>query len=1356
MIPQETINTILSSANIVEFINEYVSLRKKGINYAGCCPFHDEKTASFVVSPHKGTPPNGIYHCFGCGAGGNVIKFVQEYEKISFPEAAKKVAAKYNIIVTETGGKSEADTKEKLAEYAARESIKNVTKWASGYFSSNVKEEAAANYFIKRELSDDVIEEFKLGYAIADWSGILNNATRNGFNQDILIKAGLIKKGDRNSFDYFRNRIIFPFFDVMGNVIGFTGRDISDVKDTAKYLNSPDTIIFNKGSILYGLYQAKKSIQDNDSVYLVEGNIDVLRFYRMNIKNTVANSGTALTKAQCQLIKRFTNNVTIVYDGDKAGIKATFKNIDIILENGLNVRAVMLPEGEDPDSFGRKLQITNYELRDKSLKNEIDPNIKLKKWLDKHEKDFIELKFDILNEDTDNTTKKVTIAKEILHSISLIPDDFTRNEYKKKCINKFKLDQSDIDNFFKQKKNLPEKPADSKNGWIGLETATDAIKEKEECLITLDYDTMIKLICEGCENIIYHTGKIEELHLQELNKITQNIVLIDKITISDIENESKIIQLGKRLFKYRINVKIFEEYENAKGFIDARYFSFLDFYVKISSEYINKNKGDNLIRKNQYEGICDLLSFADNTIISVSTSYIAKQLELKESAFTKILQPYLEKRKTKVKMQTEGLVSEGEILQFDPERLPAYVDQEKFRRYGFFAAQNSKGLKVAYVFRTDQGGLMTVGNFYMEPLFHVFHNDPVKNKRIVQINNGVQNKQFYMELSSDALVDFNMFKKSLIRLGGNVFSKGKATHFEMIVDATSNSFPTCYELNTFGQQHEGFFAFTNAIFSEGVIKYVDEFGLVEHDKVNYYSPAFSKIYSSQRKDDDKYEQDRFFVFKENNDTDFMTWAKLMNDVYAANDNGKWALIMAILSAFRSVIYPIDRLFTSLFFTGPTGSGKSQIAISIRSLFMHPNASLFNLNSGTDAALSTTFERYTDVPIILEEYNDYGISDNKFQMLKAAIYDGEGRTKRKDATSKDLDISKINGAPIILGQERPERDDGALANRCVLKYVPKKLEWTDEEVKLFQDLKKRQNNGLTNILIEVLRIRPVIIEHFTKTQRLCYKELKVIFRDKGINDDIRVTNTVSLFITMVKVLETYAPHLELPFTYEEFFKLAQEQVIEQSEQIQSTNRLSGFFESIEILMNRDKVLMGRDFKFEITNKITIMLNQKETIEKCLDKDTKILYLRINNIHSHYVDLKKNEALKMGNLNTYIKDHPAYIGYVKSTRYNWVEFKEHKDPTKNYVEKIAMKSSANTGGIAFDYNILKESVNIDLEKYDAVRELLDEQASTPPQPSPDRGGSNDLVGEQTTIELNSSFNLSSVDTEQTERDPDDPPF
>jgi hypothetical protein len=424
--------------------------------------------------------------------------------------------------------------------------------------------------------------------------------------------------------------------------------------------------------------------------------------------------------------------------------------------------------------------------------------------------------------------------------------------------------------------------------------------------------------------------------------------------------------------------------------------------------------------------------------------------------------------------------------------------------------------------------------------------------------------------------------------------------------------------------------------------------------------------------------------------------------------------MAILSAFRSVIYPIDRLFTSLFFTGPTESGKTQIAISIRSLFMAPEAPLFNLNSGTDAAFFAMLERFRDIVIIFEEYNDWQISDVKFQGLKAAVYDGEGKTKRKDATSKDLDISKVNGVPILLGQERPERDDGSLGNRCVLKMVPKKSDWSEDEVSLFQELKRREKKGLSNILIDILRIRQVVAEHFAKQQRITFKELKSIFREKGITVENRITNTVSLFTAMVKVLEVHAPHLELPFTFDEFFKLAQEQIIEQSEAIISTNRVSGFFESIEVLMLREKVLAGRDFKIELSGEtIIVMMNSKETIDKPVSKGTKLLFLRINNIHSHYQDLKRNEALKMGNLMTYIKDHPAYIGHVKSTRFEWNEVHDSGDPMKDYASKKAFKASSNTSAVVFNYDVLKNSVNIDLEKFEGSSIILDEN-NTDPEP------------------------------------------
>ena len=1294
MIHQDIINSILAASKIEEVISDYVNIKKRGVNYVGCCPFHNEKTPSFVVSPAK-----NIFTCFGCGKTGNVFNFIMEHENISYPAAIKIVGAKYGITVTEKLSKEDQE------KYGKRESIKNTLAWSAKYFSANILTAEAANYIKEREITKESIEEFKLGYAFNNWHSLMKCASENGYTRDNLLNSGLIRENDKTTYDYFRNRIMFPFMDISGNIIGFTGRILTEEKEQAKYLNSPDTELFSKGKTIYGLFQAKKHIVEKGFAYLVEGNVDVVQFHQKGLKNTIAGSGTAFTHEQAQLIKRFTDTVTMVYDGDTAGIKATFKNIDILIENGISVNAVILPDEEDPDSFAKK-----------------HSNEELEEYLKQNEKDFITLKHELMKSGKETPAEQTEILRSVIKTIALIPDKLERKIYQDKCSKKFGFPAEDVTTELrvllsdKKKKQVDT----TVNGWMGLEIATESIKENDECHITLDKQKFLDMVSGQTENTLFHSGKIENIHIQQLNNITENVIIIDSITTKDIEEDTKLLRLCKAMFKKRMNVKIMlpkvdkpikidddENDDDSKS--DGLYESFLDAFVRISIKYVKDNEGDDLIKKKQIENTADLLSYADNTIISISTSYISKDFGIKEAAFKNIMKPFLEKRKTNIKMASEGIVSEGEILQFNPEKLPDYVDKEFFNRYGYFPAQNSKGKKVAYVFRTDQAGLITVGNFYMEPLFHVHNVDPTKNKRIIQINNGEQNKQFYTEITSDNMIDFASFKKCMWREGGNVFSKGKAIHFEMILASLANRFPLCYELTTFGQQHEGFFAFTNAIFSNGEMKFTDEFGLVSHNDITYYSPAFSKIYSGQRKDDDKYEQDRFFVFKENKETDFATWSALMDKVYKANDNGKWALIMAILSAFRSIIYPIDRLFTSLFFVGPTESGKTQIAVSVRSLFMTPEAPLFNLNSGTDAAFFATLERFRDVPIVFEEYNDYQITDVKFQGLKAAVYDGEGKTKRKDATSKDLDVSKVNGVPVLLGQEAPERDDGSLGNRCVIKQVPKKSDWTEEEVAAFQELKMREKKGLSNILIDLLRIRPIVSEHFAKQQRIVFKELKNKFREKGITVENRITNTVSLFTAMVKVMELYAPHLKLPFTFDEFFELAQNQIIQQSEQILSTNRLAGFFESIEILMLRDKIKAGRDFKIESGHSdITVMINSKETMVKEINREDKLLYLRINNIHSHYMDMKRNEALKMQNLMTYIKDYPAYVGHVKSTRFEWTEVVEGNDPIKDYVTKSVNRASANTSAVVFNYNVLKENLNIDLEKYEEETSTSDVQA------------------------------------------------
>ena len=348
MIDQATIQKIFDTADIYEVISEFVHLKKRGVNYVGCCPFHNEKTGSFTVSPAK-----GIYKCFGCGKGGNVVNFIMEHEQMSYIEALRWLAAKYNIPIEER-----ELTEDEKREKSERESMLIVTSYAEDFFVEQLfhtdeGQSVGLSYFHRRGLDEKTIEKFGLGYCPEAWDAFTKAALEKGYKQEFLVKTGLTIESERGLFDRFRARVMFPIRDIAGKIIAFGGRIMTNDKKSAKYLNSPESEIYHKSRTLYGIYFAKRSIVQQNRCYLVEGYLDVISFHQKGIENTVASSGTSLTVEQIRLIRRLTPNVTIIYDGDAAGIKASLRGIDLVLEEGLNVRVVSLPEGEDPDSYAQ-------------------------------------------------------------------------------------------------------------------------------------------------------------------------------------------------------------------------------------------------------------------------------------------------------------------------------------------------------------------------------------------------------------------------------------------------------------------------------------------------------------------------------------------------------------------------------------------------------------------------------------------------------------------------------------------------------------------------------------------------------------------------------------------------------------------------------------------------------------------------------------------------------------------------------------------------------------------------------------------------------------------------------------------
>ena len=478
MIDQATVDKIIDSANILEVVSDFVTLRKRGVNYVGLCPFHDEKTPSFSVSPSK-----GICKCFSCGKGGSAVHFIMEHEQLSYYEALKYLAKKYNIEIEER----ELSDEEKQIK-SDRESMLIVNSFAQEYFSNILFQHSEGRsvglaYFHERGFKDDIIHKFALGYSLEQRDALAIEAKKRGYKEEYLLKTGLCLEGQNGYIsDRFRGRVIFPVFSLSGKVLAFGGRVLRKSDKLAKYVNSPESEVYHKSNVLYGIYQAKQSIVKNDNCFLVEGYTDVLSMHQAGVENVVASSGTSLTPGQIRLIHRFTNNITVIYDGDAAGIKASLRGIDLILKEGMNIKVVLLPDGDDPDSFAKKQSASSFT-----------------EYIKNHEVDFIRFKTNLLLDSAGNDPiKRAELISDIVQSIAIIPDTIVRSVYTKECsrlmeiseevllreINKIKLSQLQ-NGTPPNKKTLSETSADKQNSQeegtqnddTGTSTETESIPQ---------------------------------------------------------------------------------------------------------------------------------------------------------------------------------------------------------------------------------------------------------------------------------------------------------------------------------------------------------------------------------------------------------------------------------------------------------------------------------------------------------------------------------------------------------------------------------------------------------------------------------------------------------------------------------------------------------------------------------------------------------------------------------------------------------------------------------------------------------------------------------------------------------------
>ncbi len=511
MIAPVTIQKILDEARVDEVVGEFVSLKKRGINLIGNCPFHNEKTPSFYVSPTK-----GIYKCFGCGKAGGPINFLMESQQMSYVESLRYLAQKYNVEIEEV-----KVTDEIREQINTKESILIALNFAQKYYSTNLLEKdegksVGLSYFKERGFDEKIIEKFQLGYSLAQRDAFTTHALNNGFQLDILKKACLTSKVENSRYDFFSERVMFPIHDIMGRVIAFGARTLKSDKSLPKYINTAESEVYEKSKVLYGIFFAKQAIKKEDACFLCEGYTDVVSLHQGGIDNVVASSGTALTPDQIKLIKRFTDNIIILYDGDSAGIKAALRGVDIAIEGGLNVKLALLPDGEDPDSFIRKQGAENF-----------------KAFIKQNQKDFILFKTSLFYEEAKNDpVKRADLVKDIVSTIAKIIEPFKRGEYIKDCSKILDVNEQTL--ISEVNKLLRKNYKSAKE-----EVVKENIEEAKDDLNTLQHEQQFRTSAAKSEiyekDIIRLLVEYGALLFDEDKSVTQ--ILLEELDLDYFENE---------------------------------------------------------------------------------------------------------------------------------------------------------------------------------------------------------------------------------------------------------------------------------------------------------------------------------------------------------------------------------------------------------------------------------------------------------------------------------------------------------------------------------------------------------------------------------------------------------------------------------------------------------------------------------------------------------------------------------------------------------------------------------------------------------------------------------------------------
>ena len=1196
----DIIQKIKDKTNTFEIIQLFSSLelKKEGVNYKASCPFHDEKTASFIVSPAKNR-----YKCFGCGASGNGIDFIMQYKGLSFIETIQALAKHYGI---DTGEKSGIELK------VIREKIKHEKPL-------NAEELKALKIAEEKKIKNQIYYLEKNGKEEAKKYLQLRK-----INTDLLPASAYYQSNKYTSKSGIEFPVSIAFLDntktfINKRFIGNLPENIGKSRNTGNMKNKVYTQTF---------------ISKSEKVFVTEGVINAMSYFTLG-HSAIATFATSNEFTDFSGLKKYLSGkkIIIAFDNDKAGLNYIVKFTNFLYENEKDIKfhsiRAFLPAGSED---------ANDRLQSDSLSTE------LKK-----------------------TTNYYALTKNFVNRLI--------KEQKQALLNGIK----DYEPVFEHI-NL-----------IFPGNAKEKIKQKN--LAYLITQLIEKPRFEN--TVIFNQDYADELF--KLKSLTKNLVIkFNFYSINDNNKEIPIITTCKKLTANGFNIKIIVGDENYE-------ISFIEFYIdRLASDV---PIGDTLAKTEAIKKAASFMAMLDTSVYTVEYARVYKRFGLNKADWNSIAKEYLSKEKHKKiygSVENEG-PNIAELS--DPHNLPAYVDVNDFYRKGYFAAQDKEGKEIFYMFRSKDDGLFMASNFTMKMIGHIYHNERPKNKRILKITDEYAD-EYFMEIESSTIRSFNDFSNRIYE-EGNLFFFGSKKQYEMLLKNVSNNIPKWIELEILGQSLNGFFAFADGIYDYKNRKFlsIDDLGTVRYENKTYYIPVFSSIYNKINGHDERFDSAKFLRYDKSSlrkakfdHTSFFKWSKMMHDVFKEDNAGMFAVIFTIMSAFRDFIYRQHRRFPLFFLSGPTNSGKSQLADSIQAPFAY-GMQIYNLNSGTDAAFFVSLEKYRNVPMIFDEYNDIQISKIKFQGLKAG-YDGVGKQKKKGVDSMELDMSEVNCSIIYLGQEIPEQDDYALFNRSISFFIPLK-DYSREETERFDELKKAEEKGLTNILIEILNQRKYIEKYYYKYQIQIKDTLKKELQENNEKYIERILNSISEYLAVFKIMIEFS-ELEFAFDYETFYWAAKEKCIRLSEMVQNANRLAVFFQTITYLFNIGKITAGKEFKIEKRKSIKIRINQNETKDIVFENERNLIFIRVNLIFPMYRDIQKNESLKTSLLNTYLKDSPAWVGSAINEDFEWYERKilqkDNQVGDKYVTEEYVASKIRNTTAIALDYDML----DLDLQKVIAGNE------------------------------------------------------